>query len=38
MDERSYCRKPSFAQLVEDLAVLIEQLGQTAQDCLPETA
>jgi N-formylglutamate amidohydrolase len=38
MDERSYCRKPSFAHLVEDLAVLIEQLGQTAQDCLPEIA
>jgi N-formylglutamate amidohydrolase len=38
MDERSYRRKPSFAQLVEDLAVLIERLGQAAQDCLPKTA
>ena len=38
MDERSYCRKPSFAQLVEDLAHLIERLGQAAQDSLPKTA
>jgi N-formylglutamate amidohydrolase len=38
MDERSYCRKPSFAQLVEDLAHLIEQLGQAVQDSLPKTA
>ena len=37
MDERSYCRKPSFAQLVEDLAHLIERLGQAAQDSLPKT-
>src|ERR1700736_457890 len=38
MDERSYRRKSSFAQLVEDLASLIERLGQVAQDCLPKTA
>jgi N-formylglutamate amidohydrolase len=38
MDERSYCRKPSFAQLVEDLAHLIERLGQAVQDSLPKTA
>ena len=38
MDQRSYCRKPSFAQLVEDLAHLIERLGQAAQDSLPKTA
>jgi hypothetical protein len=38
MDERSYCRKPAFAQLVKDLADLIEQLGQAAQDCLPKTS
>jgi N-formylglutamate amidohydrolase len=38
MDERSYCRKPSFAQLVEDLADLISRLGQATQDCLPKTA
>jgi N-formylglutamate amidohydrolase len=38
MDERSYCRKPAFAQLVKDLADLIEQLGQAAQDCLPRAA
>jgi len=38
MDERSYRRKSSFAQLVEDLAGLIERLGQVAQDCLPKTA
>src|SRR2546423_3547848 len=38
MDERSYCRKPNFAQLVKDLADLIEQLGQATQNCLPKTA
>jgi N-formylglutamate amidohydrolase len=38
MDERSYCRKPSFARLVKDLAILIERLGQATQDCLPKTA
>jgi N-formylglutamate amidohydrolase len=38
MDERSYCRKPSFAQLVEDLAHLIERLGQAVQESLPKTA
>jgi N-formylglutamate amidohydrolase len=38
MDERSYCRKPNFAQLVHDLADLIERLGQATQDCLPKTA
>src|SRR6202045_3144064 len=38
MDERSYGRKSSFAQLVEDLAGLIERLGQVTQDCLPKTA
>jgi N-formylglutamate amidohydrolase len=37
MDERSYCRKPSFARLVKDLADLIERLGQATQDCLPNT-
>jgi N-formylglutamate amidohydrolase len=38
MDERSYCRKPSFAQLVEDLAHLIERLGQAVRDSLPKIA
>ncbi len=38
MDERSYCRKPNFAQLLTHLADLIERLGKAAQDCLPETA
>ena len=38
MNERSYCRKPSFARLVKDLAILIERLGQATQDCLPKTA
>ncbi|HEX3411248.1 MAG TPA: N-formylglutamate amidohydrolase [Stellaceae bacterium] len=38
MDERSYCRKPSFAQLVEDLADLILRLGQATQDYLLKTA
>ena len=37
MDERSYCRRPGFARLVEHLADLIEQLGQITQDCLPKT-
>lgn len=37
MEERSYCRKPTFARLVEDLADLIERLGQATQDCLPKT-
>lgn len=37
MDERSYCRKPKFAQLVKHLADLIEQLGQATQKCLPKT-
>jgi N-formylglutamate amidohydrolase len=38
MDERSYCRRPSFAQLVEDLAHLIERLGQAVRDSLPKIA
>jgi N-formylglutamate amidohydrolase len=38
MDERSYCRRPNFAQLVEHLADLIERLGEVAQDCLPRAA
>src|SRR5271163_1206386 len=38
MDERSYCRKAAFRELVEHLAVLIERLGQATQDCLPKTA
>ena len=38
MDERSYCRKPKFAQLVKDLADLIHRLGQATQNCLPKTA
>ncbi|HEX3524131.1 MAG TPA: N-formylglutamate amidohydrolase, partial [Stellaceae bacterium] len=38
MDECSYCRNPNFAQLVGDLADLIERLGQATQDCLPKTS
>jgi N-formylglutamate amidohydrolase len=38
MDERSYCRKPNFAQLIKDLGDLIERLGQATRDCLPKTA
>lgn len=38
MDERSYCRKPKFAQLVKDLADFIERLGHATQQCLPKTA
>jgi N-formylglutamate amidohydrolase len=37
MDERSYCRKPIFGQLVKDFADLIEQLGQATRECLPKT-
>ncbi len=36
MDERRYCRKPKFVQLVKDLADLIEELGQVTQECLPK--
>jgi N-formylglutamate amidohydrolase len=38
MDERKYLRKPRFLRLVEELADLIECLGQVAQDCLPKVA
>ena len=38
MDERSYRRKSRFAQLVKDMADLVERLGQIAQDCLPKDA
>jgi N-formylglutamate amidohydrolase len=38
MDERSYSRKPRFPRLVEDLADLVELLGQVAQECLPKDA
>jgi N-formylglutamate amidohydrolase len=38
MDERSYCKKPSFARIIKDLADLIERLGKAARDCLPKTA
>ena len=37
MDERSYRRTPDFGRLVEDLADLIERLGQITPDCLPKT-
>ena len=36
MDERSYCRKPRFPRLVEDMSELVQRLGQAAQDCLPK--
>jgi N-formylglutamate amidohydrolase len=35
MDERSYRRRPGFAQLSEDMAELIARLGKVAQDYLP---
>jgi|SRR5271165_2494599 len=38
MDERSYRRKPRFVRLVDELADLIELLGQVTQDCLPKAA
>ena len=38
MDERSHRRKARFAQLVKDMADLVERLGQIAQECLPKDA
>ncbi len=38
MDERNYRKKPRFARLVQDLADLVQRLGQVAEDCLPMTA
>jgi N-formylglutamate amidohydrolase len=38
MDERSYRRKSRFAQLVKDMADLVERLGQIARECLPKDA
>jgi N-formylglutamate amidohydrolase len=34
MDERDYQRKPYFWRLVQDLADLVDRLGQVAQECL----
>jgi len=34
MDERSYRRKPAFAQLAEEMAALIERLGGVMRECL----
>jgi N-formylglutamate amidohydrolase len=34
MDERSYCRKATFARLADDMAALVERLSQVAQNCL----
>lgn len=36
MDERSYRRKPRFAQLVADLAELLQRLAGAAEACLTE--
>jgi N-formylglutamate amidohydrolase len=36
MDERSYHPKPHCARLAQDLAELVERLGQVAQECLAE--
>jgi N-formylglutamate amidohydrolase len=38
MNERSFHRKPNFARLVQDLAELIERLGQAALECLAPPA
>ncbi len=35
MDERDYCRKPSFAGLAEAMGDLVRHLGIAAQACLP---
>jgi len=32
MDERNYRRRPGFARLSEEMAGLIAQLGEAAQD------
>ena len=36
MDERNYRRKPRFARLVAELAVLVRQLARAAEACLIE--
>lgn len=38
MDERTYRRKPSFARLADELALLIERLGEIARASLPQNA
>ncbi|HYM72128.1 MAG TPA: N-formylglutamate amidohydrolase [Stellaceae bacterium] len=37
MDERSYRRRPGFAQLSQEMAGLIDRLGAVAQECLPQS-
>jgi N-formylglutamate amidohydrolase len=37
MDERSYCRRPAFDQLSDDMAGLIARLGEVAQESLAQT-
>jgi len=34
MDERNYRRKPFFDQLAEDMAALVQRLGEVTHDCL----
>jgi N-formylglutamate amidohydrolase len=36
MDERNYRRKPRFARLATELADLVRQLGNAAEDCLTQ--
>jgi hypothetical protein len=36
MDERSYRRRARFSRLVEDLAGLVERLGEVARECLEQ--
>jgi N-formylglutamate amidohydrolase len=38
MNERDYERKAYFPRLVEDLAELVDRLGQLARECLKDTA
>jgi N-formylglutamate amidohydrolase len=37
MDERTFCPKPRFVRLADDLAELVLQLGRAAQDCLEQS-
>jgi hypothetical protein len=34
MDERSYRRKPAFALLAQEMAGLIDRLGDVMRECL----
>jgi N-formylglutamate amidohydrolase len=38
MDERTYRQRPSFVRLADELALLVERLGEIARVALPQTA